>query len=67
MAEPYNVRAWKEFFVDLKLPRSVAKNEQVEVKAVIHNYADDELRVSLCCRRAPGSDHRPLTHTHPLL
>ncbi|XP_029015801.1 complement C3-like [Betta splendens] len=45
VAEPYNFRAWKEFFVDLKLPYSVAKNEQVEIKAVIHNYAEAELQV----------------------
>ncbi|XP_051940569.1 complement C3-like, partial [Hippocampus zosterae] len=45
VAEPYNIKAWKRFFVDLKLPYSVARNEQVEIKAVIHNYGDDELHV----------------------
>ncbi|XP_058497234.1 complement C3-like [Solea solea] len=45
VAEPYNVRVWKRFFVDLKLPYSVARNEQVEVKAVIHNYGFDDLHV----------------------
>ncbi|XP_060943930.1 complement C3-like [Limanda limanda] len=45
VAEPYNIRAWKRFFVDLKLPYSVARNEQVEIKAVIHNYGDDDLHV----------------------
>ncbi|XP_054634136.1 complement C3-like [Dunckerocampus dactyliophorus] len=45
VAEPYNVRAWKRFFVDLKLPYSVARNEQVEIKAVIHNYGYDDLHV----------------------
>ncbi|CAB1344448.1 unnamed protein product [Coregonus sp. 'balchen'] len=34
VAEPWNVRAWKHFFVDLKLPYSVARNEHVEIKAV---------------------------------
>uniref|UniRef100_A0A672FYF9 Complement component c3b, tandem duplicate 2 n=1 Tax=Salarias fasciatus TaxID=181472 RepID=A0A672FYF9_SALFA len=33
------------FFVDLKLPYSVARNEQVEIKAVIHNYGDEDLHV----------------------
>ncbi|XP_076583711.1 venom factor-like [Chaetodon auriga] len=45
VAEPYNVKAWKHFFVDLKLPYSVARNEQVEIKAVIHNYGYDDLHV----------------------
>ncbi|CAN9510720.1 unnamed protein product [Ophioblennius macclurei] len=45
VAEPYNVKAWKHFFVDLKLPYSVARNEQVEIKAVIHNYGDQDLHV----------------------
>ncbi|KAF3852808.1 hypothetical protein F7725_006163 [Dissostichus mawsoni] len=36
-------QAWKRFFVDLKLPYSVARNEQVEIKAVVHNYGYDEL------------------------
>lgn len=45
VAKPYNVRAWKRFFVDLRLPYSVARNEQVEIKAVIHNYGDDDMHV----------------------
>uniref|UniRef100_UPI003AAB8061 venom factor-like n=1 Tax=Centroberyx gerrardi TaxID=166262 RepID=UPI003AAB8061 len=45
VAEPYNVKAWKHFFVDLKLPYSVARNEQVEIKAVLHNYGHDDLQV----------------------
>lgn len=40
------MRAWKRFFVDLRLPYSVARNEQVEIKAVIHNYGDTEMHVS---------------------
>lgn len=39
------MRAWKRFFVDLRLPYSVARNEQVEIKAVIHNYGDDDMHV----------------------
>lgn len=45
VAEPYNVRAWKQFFVDLKLPYSVARNEQIEIKAVVHNYGYEDLHV----------------------
>lgn len=45
VAEPYNVQAWKHFFVDLKLPYSVARNEQIEIKAVLHNYGYEDLHV----------------------
>nr|XP_046229928.1 complement C3-like isoform X2 [Scatophagus argus] len=45
VAEPYNVRAWKRFFVDLRLPHSVARHEQVEIKAVVHNYGYEDLHV----------------------
>uniref|UniRef100_A0A672YZ56 Complement component c3b, tandem duplicate 2 n=1 Tax=Sphaeramia orbicularis TaxID=375764 RepID=A0A672YZ56_9TELE len=45
VADPYNVKAVKKFFVDLKLPYSVARNEQVEIKAVVHNYLDMDLHV----------------------
>ncbi|KAK2817446.1 hypothetical protein Q5P01_025637 [Channa striata] len=54
VAEPYNFRAWKRFFVDLKLPYSVARNEQVEIKAVIHNYGDDDLHVRVVLMKTEG-------------
>ncbi|KAM6940226.1 complement C3-like [Xenentodon cancila] len=54
VAKPYNVRAWKRFFVDLKLPYSVARNEQVEIKAVIHNYGDDDLQVRVVLMMTEG-------------
>ncbi|XP_051801045.1 complement C3-like [Acanthochromis polyacanthus] len=54
VAEPYNVRAWKRFFVDLKLPHSVARNEQVEIKAVVHNYGDDDLHVRVVLMKTEG-------------
>uniref|UniRef100_A0A8C5DA84 Complement component c3b, tandem duplicate 2 n=1 Tax=Gouania willdenowi TaxID=441366 RepID=A0A8C5DA84_GOUWI len=45
VAEPFNVKVWKNLFVDLKLPYSVARNERVEIKAVIHNYGDNDMHV----------------------
>ncbi|XP_041838364.1 complement C3-like [Melanotaenia boesemani] len=54
VAEPYNVKAVKDFFVDLKLPRSVARNEQVEIKAVIHNYASVDLHVKVVLMKTEG-------------
>uniref|UniRef100_A0A8D3BHY9 Complement component c3b, tandem duplicate 2 n=1 Tax=Scophthalmus maximus TaxID=52904 RepID=A0A8D3BHY9_SCOMX len=54
VAQPYNFRAWKRFFVDLKLPYSVARNEQVEIKAVIHNYGYDDLHVRVVLMQTEG-------------
>ncbi|XP_073669750.1 venom factor-like [Paramisgurnus dabryanus] len=47
VAEPYNVKAWKPFFIDLRLPHSVSRNEHVEIKAVIHNYKNSKLEVTV--------------------
>ncbi|XP_050926350.1 complement C3 isoform X8 [Lates calcarifer] len=54
VAEPYNFRAWKRFFVDLKLPYSVARNEQVEIKAVIHNYGYEDLHLRVTLMKTEG-------------
>nr|XP_033961985.1 complement C3-like [Pseudochaenichthys georgianus] len=35
----------KEFFIDLRLPYSAVRGEQLEVKAILHNYSDDILTV----------------------
>ncbi|XP_016427569.1 complement C3-like [Sinocyclocheilus rhinocerous] len=45
VAEPHNVQAWKPFFIDLRLPYSVSRNEHVEIKAVVHNYGNENLKV----------------------
>ncbi|XP_043079055.1 complement C3-like isoform X1 [Puntigrus tetrazona] len=45
VAEPYDIRASKKFFIDLRLPHSVSRNEHVEIKAVVHNYMKSELEV----------------------
>ncbi|XP_056441797.1 complement C3-like isoform X4 [Gadus chalcogrammus] len=45
VAKPYNVKAWKKFFVDLKLPYSVARHEQIQIKAVLRNYGQQRLHV----------------------
>ncbi|XP_027139127.1 complement C3-like isoform X1 [Larimichthys crocea] len=35
----------KEFFIDLRLPYSAVQGEQLEVKAILHNYSPDEITV----------------------
>lgn len=37
----------KHFFIDLKLPYSAVHGEQLEIKAILHNYSPDPITVSL--------------------
>lgn len=46
MADPYEVTVMQDFFIDLRLPYSVVRNEQVEIRAVLYNYQEvGELKV----------------------
>ncbi|XP_073510484.1 complement C3-like [Phyllobates terribilis] len=47
VAQPYEIQAVKNFFIDLKLPYSVARNEQVEIRAIIYNYESRDLKVRI--------------------
>ncbi|RXN21008.1 complement C3-like protein [Labeo rohita] len=47
VADPYEITVRKDFFIDLKMPYSVVHNEQLEIKAVLHNYGDEKLTVSV--------------------
>lgn len=38
MADPYEITVMKDFFIDLRLPYSVVRNEQVEIRAILYNY-----------------------------
>lgn len=58
------MRAWKPFFVDLRLPYSVARNEQVEIKAVIHNYGSEDMHVSQLVRRVHFLSFVPRSNTY---
>nr|XP_031292928.1 complement C3 [Camelus dromedarius] len=42
VAEPYEVTVMQDFFIDLRLPYSVVRNEQVEIRAVLYNYREAE-------------------------
>ncbi|CAL8285588.1 unnamed protein product [Arctogadus glacialis] len=35
----------KKFFIDLRLPYSAVRGEQIEIKAILHNYLLDEIKV----------------------
>ncbi|XP_073510478.1 complement C3 [Phyllobates terribilis] len=45
IAKPYEIQVMKDFFIDLKLPYSVVRNEQVEIRAVLYNYGQDKIKV----------------------
>ncbi|KAM9455095.1 complement C3-like [Clarias gariepinus] len=45
VSDPYEITVAKDFFVDLKLPYSAVRNEQLEIKAILHNFSDRKQRV----------------------
>uniref|UniRef100_A0A671YCB2 NTR domain-containing protein n=1 Tax=Sparus aurata TaxID=8175 RepID=A0A671YCB2_SPAAU len=47
VGEPLEVIVRKEFFIDLRLPYSAVRGEQIEIKAILHNYSPDPVRVDL--------------------
>lgn len=47
MGDPLEIVVSKDFFVDLKLPDTAVRGEQLEIKAVIHNYGPKLYTVSL--------------------
>ncbi|XP_054418212.1 complement C3 [Pteronotus mesoamericanus] len=48
VADPYEVTVVQDFFIDLRLPYSVVRNEQVEIRAVLYNYREtDTLKVRI--------------------
>ncbi|XP_056136550.1 complement C3-like isoform X2 [Lampris incognitus] len=44
----------KDFFIDLRLPYSAVRGEQLEVKAILHNYTPDRLTVRVDLIEAAG-------------
>ncbi|KAK2909404.1 hypothetical protein Q8A67_005241 [Cirrhinus molitorella] len=45
VAEPEEMVVQNEFFIDLKIPYSAVRGEQLEIKAVIHNYTPHNLKM----------------------
>ncbi|TDH08996.1 hypothetical protein EPR50_G00103780 [Perca flavescens] len=45
VGEPLEVIIRKEFFIDLRLPYSAVRQEQLEIKAILHNNSPDPLTV----------------------
>uniref|UniRef100_A0A8C3HKP2 Uncharacterized protein n=1 Tax=Chrysemys picta bellii TaxID=8478 RepID=A0A8C3HKP2_CHRPI len=47
VADPYEIKVMKDFFIDLRLPYSVVRNEHVEIRAILYNYRNKNLKVRL--------------------
>ncbi|XP_043822964.1 venom factor-like isoform X2 [Dromiciops gliroides] len=45
ISEPLEMTVRKNFFVDLKLPFSVVRNEQVQIQAILYNYLKRTVKV----------------------
>uniref|UniRef100_A0A8D0AIM2 Complement C3-like n=1 Tax=Sander lucioperca TaxID=283035 RepID=A0A8D0AIM2_SANLU len=45
VGEPLEVIVRKAFFIDLRLPYSAVRGEQLEIKAILHNYSPDPATV----------------------
>ncbi|CAM5073421.1 unnamed protein product [Natator depressus] len=47
VADPKTFKVFKDFFVSVRLPYSVKRYEQLEVKAVVYNYLSEDLKVTV--------------------
>ncbi|KAL7852212.1 hypothetical protein SRHO_G00179970 [Serrasalmus rhombeus] len=45
VADPLEIIVKKNFFLDLKLPYSAVRNEQLEIKAILHNFSNKKHKV----------------------
>ncbi|XP_072005880.1 complement C3-like [Engystomops pustulosus] len=45
VSKPHNIQVKKDFFIDLRLPYSVVRNEQAEIRAILYNYGKNEFKV----------------------
>ena len=55
VAEPVKLQVRPLFFLDLAMPYSVQRMEQIEIVVTVFNYADDVLRVSLTWKLRCGA------------
>uniref|UniRef100_UPI003AB09B23 complement C4-B n=1 Tax=Centroberyx gerrardi TaxID=166262 RepID=UPI003AB09B23 len=54
VAEPYELRTFKEVFVSLRLPYSVKKYEQIAIEPVIYNYGDNPVQLAVHMEQTKG-------------
>ncbi|XP_051982648.1 complement C3-like [Xyrauchen texanus] len=44
VADPYEIIVYKRFFIDLKIPYSAVRNEQLQIRAILHNYTTKKIK-----------------------
>lgn len=45
MADPHEMIVYKNFFIELKIPYSAVRNEQLQIRAIVHNYTRKKQKV----------------------
>ncbi|KAM6216767.1 complement C3-like [Rhynchocyon petersi] len=73
VSDPLELTVMKFFFVDLKLPPSVVRNEQIQIQAVLYNFKDHKVKVrvelpykeSLCSASKPRAPSRQVVVVPP--
>nr|XP_031545441.1 complement C3 isoform X2 [Vicugna pacos] len=73
VSDPFELTVTKSFFVDLKLPFSVIRNEQVQIQAVLYNFRGNSVKVRvefpykepLCSAAKPGAPSRQVVVVPP--
>ncbi|XP_071455894.1 complement C3-like [Marmota flaviventris] len=73
ISEPFEEVVTKTFFVDLKLPLSVIKKEQVQIQAMLYNFRDRPVKVRvefpykepLCSLSKSGDPHHQVVVVPP--
>ncbi|XP_066449838.1 complement C3 [Eleutherodactylus coqui] len=53
VAKPYEIQVIKDFFMDMRLPYSVVRNEQVEIRTVLYNYGNERIKVRVTLTHNP--------------
>ncbi|XP_016008927.2 complement C3 isoform X1 [Rousettus aegyptiacus] len=73
VSDPFELVVRKSFFVDIKLPFSVLRNEQVQIQAVLYNFRNRQVKVRvefphkdpLCSASKPGAPSRQVVVVPP--
>ncbi|KAF0878995.1 CO3 protein, partial [Crocuta crocuta] len=73
ISDPFELIVMKSFFVDLKLPSSVVRNEQIQIQAVLYNFRSRQVKVrvefpykkALCSASKPEAPSRQVVTVPP--
>ncbi|KAM9312112.1 complement C3-like [Gastrophryne carolinensis] len=73
VAKPLEMMVKKQFFIDMRLPYSAVRNEQVEIHAVLYSYVDTEFEAAvdlihnekMCSAAKKGANFRQMVKMEP--